>query len=146
MFSPQMQEQVFLKYLKSLARKRLQVLHSNKKDIKPCEKDGEPFCWTPCTTICHSFENDPGPWKSFFLRERNVLFLYNDNSVFKIHIDHLMKKCIKKVFFSSSMVSKLKLTFLADTQLQWSEGVRLLHWTKYWKLTKNFQKAKIICR
>ena len=54
------------KILISLARKRLQVLHSNKKDIKPCEKDGEPFCWTPCTTICHSFENDPGPWKSFF--------------------------------------------------------------------------------
>ena len=63
------------KILISLARKRLQVLHSNKKDIKPCEKDGEPFCWTPCTTICHSFENDPGPWKSFFSGKKCSLSL-----------------------------------------------------------------------
>ena len=42
-----------------------------------------------------------------FFGERNVLFLYNDNSVYRIHLDHLMRKCKKNMFFSSSMVWKL---------------------------------------
>ena len=34
-----------------------------------------------------------------------------------------------------------KTDFPADTQLQWSQGVRLPYWTKYRKFTKKHPKA-----
>ena len=36
--------------------------------------------------------------------------------------------------------SQHKSDFLADTQLQWSQGVRLLYWTKYRKFNQKHPK------
>ena len=60
-----------------------------------------------------------------------------DNIIFRGNLEKWNKML-------SNNVSQHKTDFPADTQLQWSQGVRLPYWTKYLKFTKNIQKSQLI--
>ena len=98
MFSPQMQEQVFLNIKKVWPVKDCRFSIRTRKTSNHVKKMASLSAGLPAPPFVIHLRMIQDLGKVFFW-ERNVLFLYNDNSVYKIHIDHLMKKCKKNMFF-----------------------------------------------